>query len=96
MADTDNLNWPTREMLVDRAAEALCEMAGVEETEGEDFDIWRENAEVVIDALIDAAMLFPAERFDEDCHSCERPCRDHFVDGRHPYAHTLKAVRDGA
>lgn len=96
MTDTeiDNLNWPTREMLIDKATGALCEMAGVDATEGEDFDIWQDNAKIVIDALVDAAMVFPAERYDEDCHTCEMPNRDHFLDGRHPYAHTLKAVRD--
>lgn len=90
----DALDWPTREMLYEKATEALCEMAGVDVLEGEDYDIWRENAEGVIDAVIDAAMVFPAERYDEVCHVCERLVRDHFVDGRHPYAHTLKEVRD--
>lgn len=83
MAD-DIRNWPTREELVDKVTEALCEMAGVEVREGDDFDIWHDNAEVVIDALIDAAMVFPVERFDEDCHACEALVRDHLVDGRHP------------
>ena len=41
-------------------------------------------AEVAIDALIDAAFLVTADRFDEDCHACDRLIRDHRVDGRCP------------
>lgn len=43
-----------------------------------------EMAAAAVDELIDRTLVFPAERWDEDCHNCEAPIRDHFVDGRCP------------
>jgi hypothetical protein len=86
--------WPTRDDLAGAVTEALCENAGVEERSGMDFEIWAENADVAVEALVDASMVFPADRFDEVCHVCERPNRDHAVDGRHPWGTVEYGVHD--
>lgn len=73
MADT-----PTRDECVRTVMTALDEL------EKADVEALFDQATVAIDALVDAVLLIPAERFDEDCHTCERLMRDHFVDGRCP------------
>lgn len=69
MADT------VRERALEAVTEAL--MDGNWLTGGSD-------PEEVVEALVAAAVLFPEERWDEDCHACERRIGDHTVDGRCP------------
>jgi hypothetical protein len=50
---------------------------------------WNETAELVVaedvlDALVGMAVLLLPDRWDEDCHRCERRIGDHTVDGRCP------------
>jgi hypothetical protein len=40
--------------------------------------------EDVIDALVGMAILVLPDRWDEECHRCERRIGDHTVDGRCP------------
>jgi hypothetical protein len=40
--------------------------------------------EDVLDALVGMAVLVPSDRWDDDCHRCERRIGDHTVDGRCP------------
>lgn len=72
-------DWPTMEQAEATVVEALLE---------ERFEVRLEFAEdlahCAVEALRGAAMLWTADRYDEDCHACERPVRDHLVDGRHP------------
>jgi hypothetical protein len=43
-----------------------------------------EQAVAVVDALVDANLLIPSERWDEDCHSCEQLVRHHTIGGDCP------------
>lgn len=49
-----------------------------------DIEAIYEQAVCAVDALIGSCHIFPSERWDEDCHDCEQPIRDHRVDGRCP------------
>jgi hypothetical protein len=41
-------------------------------------------AETFVDALIEDLVIWPSERWDEQCHDCEHRIGDHTVDGRCP------------
>lgn len=49
-----------------------------------DIESIYELAVCAVDAMIGASHAFPSERWDEICHRCEQPIRDHRVDGRCP------------
>lgn len=38
----------------------------------------------IVDTLVGMVVLFPSDRWDEDCHKCERRIGDHTIDGRCP------------
>lgn len=59
-------------------------MAALDEFIESDVEGLFDQASAAVDALVDAAFLFPAERFDEECNSCGKRIRDHLVDGRCP------------
>lgn len=59
-------------------------MAALAEFVQADHEALFDQAAAVVDALIDAAFLWTAERFDEECHRCEWRIRDHSVGGRCP------------
>lgn len=40
--------------------------------------------ESVLDALVDMSLLLLPDRWDEECHACERRVGDHTVEGRCP------------
>lgn len=40
--------------------------------------------EAVVDALVDLSVLVLPDRWDEECHACERRVGDHLLDGRCP------------
>jgi hypothetical protein len=46
-------------------------------------------ATAVVDLLVDDATVMPSERWDEDCHRCEKRIGDHLVDGRCPPGETI-------
>jgi hypothetical protein len=52
---------------------------------GDIEDIY-EQAVCAVDALVASQHVFPSDRWDEECHKCEQPIRDHRVDGRCPGA----------
>jgi hypothetical protein len=49
-----------------------------------DIEAIYEQAVCAVDALVNANYAIPSDRWDEECHSCEQPIRDHRVDGRCP------------
>lgn len=62
-------------------------LADVTELIGIDYDkdtMGSGVVESVVDALVDLSILVLPERFDEECHACERRVGDHAVDGRCP------------
>lgn len=59
-------------------------MDGIEDVVSADAAAIFQQAVAAVDALVDDVHLFTAERWDEDCHDCEQPIRDHRVDGRCP------------
>lgn len=73
---------PTIQRIFDLCAAALLEDERVTIAE----DLARRCAEVMIDELVDSAVLMPADRWDEDCHRCEQAIRLHLVDGSCPPA----------
>jgi hypothetical protein len=68
-----------RKQIVDRLADHIADENGWGKA---DFVTALENAEQAIDFLIADCSLFPSDRWDEQCHRCEKPIGEHLVDGR--------------
>lgn len=69
--------------IVERLADHLADEHGWT-TCAEDREMATANAEEAIDFLIGDGVIYPEERWDEDCHACEQRIGDHLVDGRCP------------
>ena len=76
------LRYMARGAIVERLAIFLADEHGAECAD--DLEVAREQAEEAVDVLIEDGAIFASERWDEDCHRCERRIGDHFVDGRCP------------
>lgn len=75
-------NFMARGRIVEGLTQAIADDFGWEDPD--DVDQARSTAETVVDALIEGLVIWPSERWDEDCHDCEQRVGDHPFDGRCP------------
>lgn len=79
---TNAQRYMARGRIVDSLTQTIAQDSGWEEPD--DVAMAAETAELVVDALIEDLVIWPSERWDEQCHDCEKRIGDHLIDGRCP------------